>query len=58
MVDSNGLTVPDPATETPWSSNMNTLDGKRFVRFRFVFYANLNSGALPRVESLKIPFEF
>ena len=51
------LLAPDPGTETPWSTNIQALDGKRFVRFRFVLEANLASEAVPRISSLVIPYE-
>jgi hypothetical protein len=50
--------VPDPVTETPWSTNTNTLDLKRFIRFRIQMFANLNSDTVPRITSIQVPYEF
>lgn len=49
--------VPDPDTATPWSTNAQTLDGKRFIRFRVVLKANLASDTVPRLTSLILPYE-
>jgi len=51
------LLVPDLGTVTPWSTSTETLDQKRFVRFRFVLEANLSSESVPRISSLVIPYE-
>ncbi len=50
--------VPDPVTETSWNTNTNTLDLKRFVRFRVTMIANLNSDTVPRITSVQLPYEF
>jgi len=49
---------PDPLSETVWSTNVNTVDLKRFIRFRFTLNANLNSDTVPRVTSVIVPYEF
>jgi hypothetical protein len=50
--------VPDPVTQTTWNTNTNTLDLKRFVRFRLTLIANLNSNTVPRITSIQLPYEF
>jgi len=58
MLDSRGRTVADPATVTTWSTNIDVADSKRFIRFRFKMYANLNSDTVPRVNQVQFPYEF
>ena len=58
MVDSRGRIVADPATYTPWSTNIDVADAKQFIRFKFTLYANLNSDTVPRINQIQFPFEF
>jgi hypothetical protein len=50
--------IPDPSTQTPWSSTIDVADDKQFVRFRIVLIANLNSSTVPRFDQIQIPFSF
>jgi Big-like domain-containing protein len=60
MPDPNDLTqmIPNPISETPWNTNINSVDLKRFVRFRLTLYANLNSDTVPRFTSIQLPYEY
>ena len=58
MLDSRGRLVPDPMTETTWSTNIDVADSKQFIRFRFTMYANLNSDTVPRINQVQFPYEF
>jgi hypothetical protein len=51
-------TVPDPTTYTGFITNIDQLDGYRFIRFRITFIANVNTGQVPVVNSLAIPYIF
>jgi len=50
--------VPDPTTYTGFLTNLDQLDGYRFLRFRVTFVANVNTGAVPKVTSIAIPYIF
>lgn len=50
--------IPDPSTYTAWSTNVNDCDGKRFLRFKFSLYANLQSSTVNRIASLTVPYTF
>ena len=42
--------------DVPFTTNIDDLDGMRFVRFHVVMRANLFTGGRPRVDLLEIPF--
>jgi hypothetical protein len=50
--------IPDPTTFTGFVTNIDQLDGKRFVRFRITFVANVNTGQVPIIKSLGLPYIF
>ena len=50
--------VPDPTTYTGFVTNLDQLDGYRFIRFRVTFIANVNTGQVPVLNSLAIPYIF
>ncbi len=50
--------IPDPTTYTGFVSNVDQLDGRRFIRFRFTFVANVTTGAVPVVKSISVPYIF
>lgn len=50
--------VPDPTTYTGFLTNLDQLDGRRFIRFRITFTSNVNTGKVPEVFSIAIPYIF
>lgn len=52
------LTIPDPATFTPWSGSIDIADNHRFVRFRLTLIANLTSNTVTRFTQIQMPFSF
>lgn len=52
--DRDGL--PDPGSETGFRVDPDEIDGKRLVRFRVGFKANLDTGEVPSVGAVTIPF--
>ncbi|MHC4820914.1 MAG: Ig-like domain-containing domain [Planctomycetota bacterium] len=50
--------VPDPTTFTGFISNVDQLDGLRFVRWRVTFVSNVNTGEVPLLNSVSIPYIF
>ncbi len=50
--------IPDPTTFTGFVSNVDQLDGRRFIRFRVTFVANVNTGQVPIIKSIAIPYIF
>jgi hypothetical protein len=50
--------VPDPTTFSGWVTNIDQLDGLRFVRFRMTFIANVNTGQVPFISELSVPYIF
>ena len=51
-------TIPDPTTFTGFLTNMDQLDGYRFIRFRVTFTSNVNTGQIPFLNSVAIPYIF
>jgi hypothetical protein len=51
-------TVPDPTTFTGFLTNVDQLDGHRFIRFRVTFVANVTSGEVPVLNSIAVPYIF
>jgi hypothetical protein len=57
----NGATnswVADLGSTTSWTADLNALDGRRMLRFRLTFYANLISNTVSRITGLQIPYTF
>jgi hypothetical protein len=52
--------IPNTATATGWVpvSDVSTIDGHRFFRFRIAMIANLNTGQSARVSSVQVPYQF
>jgi hypothetical protein len=50
--------IPDPTTFTGFVSNVDQLDGRRFIRFRVTFVSNVNTGQVPVIKSIAIPYIF
>ena len=50
--------IPDPLTYTPWSGSVDIADNHRFVRFRILLIANLNSDTVPRFDKIQMPYSF
>jgi hypothetical protein len=47
---------PDPANATIWRSDLPSLSGNRFLRFRVVMGANITTGQAPTYDRLVFPF--
>lgn len=50
--------IPDPTTYTGFVTNMDQLDGYRFIRYRVTMIANVSTGQVPVIRSLDIPYIF
>lgn len=50
--------IPDPTTYTGLVTNLDQLDGYRFIRFRGVFVSNVSTGQVPTLSSISIPYIF
>ncbi|HEU4396108.1 MAG TPA: Ig-like domain-containing protein [Planctomycetota bacterium] len=50
--------IPDPTTYTGFVTNLDQLDSYRFIRFRIIFTSNVNTGQVPTLQSLSIPYIF
>ena len=50
--------IPDPTTFTGFVTNMDQLDGYRFIRFRVTLVSNVNSGQVPLIKSIDLPYIF
>jgi hypothetical protein len=50
--------IPDPTTFTGFVTNIDQLDGRRFVRFRVTFVANVATGQVPQLKSIGLPYIF
>lgn len=50
--------IPDPTTYTGFVTNLDQLDSYRFIRFRIIFTSNVNTGQVPTIQSLAIPYIF
>jgi hypothetical protein len=50
--------IPDPTTYTGFVTNLDQLDGYRFIRFRGTFISNVSTGQVPTLQSLSIPYIF
>ncbi len=48
--------IPDPSSFTGYVSNIDQLDGKRFVRIQVTFTANVTTGQVPQINSISIPY--
>jgi hypothetical protein len=50
--------VPDPLTYTPWSGSTDIADNHRFLRFKILLIANLNSDTVTKFDKIQMPFSF
>jgi hypothetical protein len=50
--------IPDPTTYTGFVGNLDQIDGYRFFRYRITFVANVNTGQVPYLTSLSIPYSY
>ncbi len=50
--------VADPSTGTGWVTDLNLVDGHRFVRFRILMVANLGTNQGARIASVQVPYQF
>jgi len=54
--DTNGDGLPEPGSQTGFTTIADALDGSRLVRFRLRLKGNLAAGTVPRVTAVVIPF--
>ncbi len=50
--------IPDPTTFTGYVTNMDQLDGYRFIRFRATLVSNVSTGQVPVIRSIDLPYIF
>jgi len=50
--------IPDPTTFTGYVTNIDQLDGFRFVRFRATLVSNVTTTQVPVIRSIDIPYIF
>jgi hypothetical protein len=50
--------IPDPTTFTGYVTNVDQLDGYRFIRFRATCIANVGTGQVPVLKSVSVPYIF
>jgi hypothetical protein len=48
--------IPDPTTFTGYVTNLDQLDGYRFIRFRVTLVADVTTGVVPAIKSISIPY--
>ncbi len=57
LVEYQGTDNPSGSFRTPWSTDINDIDGNPFLRYRVTFVANPVTGEVPAIDTIVIPHD-
>lgn len=55
--DHDGNGIPELSTRTGFSTDIDTIDGSQFVRFKITLFGNRANGAIVEIGRITIPYE-